>query len=167
MTTRQGARFRQAPGYGLARSGAWLSSQHGATARTSTVAHSAAGQRRGDVDRFIEAAAVDQEEAADHFLGLGKGAVEQLGLALAHLHAHRAGLRGQRLHREQLALVAQLLAEALHAGIGLAPFGRGARAPLPGRLDDQEHVGHEGPHGDCGLASCYTSASGAANIMSP
>jgi len=39
---------------------------------------------RGNGDGFLTRLAVDEEEAADHFLGLGEGAVDHVGAAAAH-----------------------------------------------------------------------------------
>jgi hypothetical protein len=71
--------------------------KQGPSARTSTVAHFAGRATRGDGDGLVAAVDIEQEEAADHFLGLGEPPVQHLGLAAADLHAGGLAVPRQRL----------------------------------------------------------------------
>ena len=51
---------------------------------------------------FVAGLHVQQEEAADHFLGFGEGAVQHLGAPAAHMHADALVVFGERFHGQQL-----------------------------------------------------------------
>src|SRR6185436_4091436 len=80
--------------------------------------------------RFGVRVAIDQEESADHLLGLGERAVDHARAALAHLHARGLLQRGQRFDAEQQALRLQFVGKALHAREDLRYLVAGAAAAL-------------------------------------
>jgi hypothetical protein len=55
---------------------------------------------RGELDRFVQVAGVEQVEAGEHLARLGERAVEERHLAAAHAHRRRGVRRVQRLGRE-------------------------------------------------------------------
>ena len=98
----------------------------------------------GQRQRFLARVAIQQEEAADHFLGLGEGAVDHAALAVAHAQPHALGVGFQRFGALQQAALVQAFGIAQHGAIGLAAlFGR-ALGALADRFDDQEQIGHGG-----------------------
>src|ERR1700756_2482545 len=71
--------------------------------------------RRGtaprDGERLVARCAIDEEKAADHLLRLGERAVDDARAAFAHLHARAAGVGGERVRVDQLALGGKFVGE--------------------------------------------------------
>src|SRR6185503_11102845 len=86
------------------------------------------------LEGFLLAGALDQVEAAQHFLRLGEGAIGDLALSSLRADAAGVGVRPQALAHDHLAGRAQLFGEAhvalRHGGLGL----------LVGT--DEQHVAH-------------------------
>ena len=57
----------------------------------------AADFRQPSEHRFVARVAIQQVEAADHFLGFGERSVDQARLAVVHLHPPTPGRRGERI----------------------------------------------------------------------
>ena len=105
---------------------------------------------------LLAADTLEQEEAADHFLGLGKGAVDQLLATLAQRQPRGPLGRSQRVAGHQHAALLQHLGETQHPLVHLLAGLAAAFLALADRLDDQEHVRHGGllllRAADCGAS---------------
>lgn len=67
----------------------------------------------------VAVVATQQEEAADHLLGLGEGAVQRPGSSVAHLDPGALGVRGQRFDGKQDAALLQVGGERRHFRIDM------------------------------------------------
>src|SRR5258707_15713662 len=89
--------------------------------------------------RFFERVAIEQEEAADHFLRFGERTVDDIAAAVAHLHARASGRRRQRFDRAEHAARLESSGKANHLIIDVVPFALGPLATRVGGFADEEH----------------------------
>ncbi len=106
------------------------------------VAELATGHSRGNRDCLLARLAGQQKDAADHFLGFGKGTVDDAGCPVAHLDACAARssfsdwLKVSRPRAFSVSLKLTMLSYK-RAALGL-----GAGPTLTRGFDDQQHVAH-------------------------
>ena len=124
------------------RHGSAAQAQQGPTWRTSTVHHSRRRALGGQGQRLVQGGDVDQEEAADHLLGLGERPVEDPRLAVAHLQPRALLEPGERFDAAQEATLLQGLGEAEHAVVDELARLDPALLALPDGLHQHQHVGH-------------------------